>query len=868
MATTFMRTASLRRLASLGLVLLLLPAFVQSGEQLVYHKIQTDASGNIVPWYSPDPARAYDNAVMSVWKFWKDMKSCPNGVKYYLQHQVWRHPEEDGRGLGGDQIAMALSSWNLLYAYSGDRSIVDDMVYMADFALNNGLSSPGAQWPSLPYPYNSSGVHSGKYDGDMRAGPGYLQPDKAASFAAELVVLYKFTGEGRFLKAAINIADTLAAKITPGDGDHSPWPYRVHAMTGQVSLPYTTNYTGALRLFDDLIRLKQGDAARYAAARDTVGAWLKKYPMRTNKWGPFFEDIPGWSDSEINGDTMAMYLLEHQEWDPGWRESAKAILDWSAATFANYTWAKYGVTAINEQTAYLVPGNSHTSRHASVQLLYAEKTGDLANKPQAIRQLNWATYMVGNDGNNRYPYDDVWLTDGYGDYVRHYLRAMAAAPELSPRDRSHLLRSSSVIQKITYTNQSVVYKTFDDASREVLRTSFKPTAVLAGGRALQRLSTAHDLERKEGYVFEADGDPVGVLRVRHDQSGAVEIAAKPEDAPPECLSQNIMVNQNSSTQIRLRVNYEGPNRLTYTLGGPFHGKIMGTPPEVTYTPAEDYLGTDALTFRASDGSHESDPAQITIRVARPNLARSQGAKPFTTEEPRSGASSVEPLQALTDDDLKTGVAASSAKTTPREISVGVTWPSGQNIRQVVLQQGPVTPAGQGAFIKGFRLQITSDGVNWKDTEDAALSPAPYSWISADMTDYVFTFKASIPCRGVRVTGTVTSALRVREFQVFGGPASIHGLKIEYHPQNQTVAEGGKALFGVRASGAALMTYQWQRSKDKGQNWTNIAGATGSYYETPPVRLEADNGTMIRCNVSDGSAEAASNPATLTVTKQQ
>ena len=60
---------------------------------------------------------------------------------------------------------------------------------------------------------------------------------------------------------------------------------------------------------------------------------------------------------------------------------------------------------------------------------------------QAIRRLNWATYMVDNDGKNRYPRDDIWLTDGYGDYVRHYLRSMAAQPELAPDDQNHLLRT-------------------------------------------------------------------------------------------------------------------------------------------------------------------------------------------------------------------------------------------------------------------------------------------------------------------------------------------------------------------------------------------------------------------------------------------
>ena len=72
---------------------------------------------------------------------------------------------------------------------------------------------------------------------------------------------------------------------------------------------------------------------------------------------------------------------------------------------------------INEQTQYPVPGNSHTSRHGAVELLYAEKTGDWSARDAAIRRLTWATYWVDFDGKNRYPGDDIWLTDGYGDFV-------------------------------------------------------------------------------------------------------------------------------------------------------------------------------------------------------------------------------------------------------------------------------------------------------------------------------------------------------------------------------------------------------------------------------------------------------------------
>jgi len=461
-------------------VLLLAPWGAARAEKLGYHDIRTDASSKIVPWYGTTPAQAYDHVIRLLFPFWKDMRKCPNGVPMYMQHQVWKPNEEDPRGLGGDQINMALSSWNLLYGYLGDTSVRDNMTYMADYWLDHGLSAKNDLWGSLPYPYNTV-LHSGTYDGDMRAGKGFLQPDKAASFGAELVGLYKMTGNRKYLDAAIRIAGTLAARVKPGDGDNSPWPFRVHAQTGEVhkavknsktfAATYTSNYTGALLLFDDLIALENGNAAKYAQSRDMVATWLKAYPMKTNKWGPFFEDIAteNWSDTEINADTQAQYILEHPAWDGQWNKDAAAILSWSYQSFANHEWDKFGVVPINEQTAYKVPGNTHTSRHASVELLYCEKTGDLALKDAAIRRLNWATYMVDTDGKNRYPRDDNWLTDGYGDYVRHYLRAMASFPELAPDDQNHLLRTTSVIQRIEYGGDAITYTKFDSVSTERLK---------------------------------------------------------------------------------------------------------------------------------------------------------------------------------------------------------------------------------------------------------------------------------------------------------------------------------------------------------------------------------------------------------------
>ncbi len=471
--------------------LTLSPFAIGNSEKISYHEVRTDPQGKLVPWYGTGPSQAYDHVIRLVWNFWREMKPCSNGVAYYLQHQVWK-PEEDPRGLGGDQISMALSSWALLYNYTGDSKLIENMRYMADYWLAHGLSKASDKWANLPFPYNTQ-QHSGVFDGDMRAGKNFLQPDKAGSFGKELINLYKITGDEKYLRSATTIADSMAEHVTKGDADNSPWPFRVNATTGEVHTVtakgktfragYTTNWTGTLDLFTELQRLGRGNRNGYAKAVSITTDWLKQYPLKTNKWGPFFEDVStqDYSDTEINGDTMAMYLLDHPQFDPNTTKLAGGILDWSDREFANHEFEKWGVTAINEQTAYRVPGNSHTSRHASVELRYCEVTGDNSRKEQAIRRLNWATYMVDTDGKNRYPRDDIWLTDGYGDYVRHYLRAMAAQPELAPSDQNHLLRTSSTIESISYGVDKITYTKFDTRSNERLKLGAWTPARVRGG---------------------------------------------------------------------------------------------------------------------------------------------------------------------------------------------------------------------------------------------------------------------------------------------------------------------------------------------------------------------------------------------------
>jgi hypothetical protein len=525
-----------------------------------YHNIHLNAADKtILPWYSTDAGRSFDFVINKVWDFWYNMRSDKNGLPYYMNHQVWRADFNDRRGIGGDQFSMALSSWNLLYGYTGNEAVKEEMKFIADYYLTHSLSPASAAWPDLPFPYNTL-IYSGIYDGDMVIGRGFTQPDKAGSFALELVKLYKMTTtvsypnitDKIYLDAAIKIANTLAKHVTIGDENNSPLPFKVNATTGvtgrllndsgngkdSLLSSYTTNWSGTMELFLSLIELKAGDSESYRKAFGILLDWMKGYPLKNNKWGPFFEDVPGWSDTQINAVTFAQFMMNHPEYFPDWKQQVKGIFKWVYDILGNKEWEKYGVIVINEQTAYQTPGNSHSSRQGSAEIQYAALSGDKTGLKNAVRQLYWATYMVDDDGKNCYPRDEIWMTDGYGDYVRHYLGAMAFLPELALSSEDHLLSSTSVIQLIEYPqnfnkfrmmegtvaiekNTLIKYRTFDPKSTEIIRLTMKPGAVMVNDKPVNE----NPLAGEEGWSWKPLNTG-GILTLRHLNGNRIMVLGK------------------------------------------------------------------------------------------------------------------------------------------------------------------------------------------------------------------------------------------------------------------------------------------------------------------------------------------------------
>ncbi|MGZ5568291.1 MAG: hypothetical protein ACXWKG_14855, partial [Limisphaerales bacterium] len=61
--------------------------------------------------------------------------------------------------------------------------------------------------------------------------------------------------------------------------------------------------------------------------------------------------------------------------------------------------------------------------------------------------------------------------------------------ELAPLNQNHLLRSTSVIQKIQYDKRAITYSGLDTEATDVLRLNSAPAHITAGGKELRRVET-------------------------------------------------------------------------------------------------------------------------------------------------------------------------------------------------------------------------------------------------------------------------------------------------------------------------------------------------------------------------------------------
>ena len=101
----------------------------------------------------------------------------------------------------------------------------------------------------------------------------------------------------------------------------------------------------------------------------------------------------------------------------------------------------------------------------------------------------------------------------------------------------------------------------------------------------------------------------------------VTIRVTPINDAPVADAQSVPTDEDIAVAITLTASDVDSSSLTYAIvTPPGHGTLSGTPPIVTYTPASNYHGSDSFTFKANDGSVDSAPATVTIKITPVNDA--------------------------------------------------------------------------------------------------------------------------------------------------------------------------------------------------------------------------------------------------------
>jgi hypothetical protein len=454
-------------------------------EAIPFHPVQLDREGKLLPWTS------YDRVIRLAMGFIERVpRDARTGLPWYEQYCCFRHetmqPKDWPHNPAG-LYGMMVETLIRYHAYTGERRWIEIVRQPLDHLIAESTPADYA-WPRVPY---ASADNSGRYRGGSYEGIDGIEPDKIGQAAVGYLRFHQLTGERRYLEAALHCAEVLAAKIRPGDERHSPWPFRVNARSGEVIEEYTSDVLWPIALFDELAALGLRSAAQ-ARARDAAWTWLLRYPLQNMRWKGYFEDVfldpHDCNRDQYTPGELARYLMLHPELDPDWREHVSRLLGWIKETLGDARSKWHGATAIREQRFWMQVASSHTARYASLLAMWSARGGGAAAREEALRCFALATYLAREDGIVIFSIEDrdVWFSDGYFDYVPHFLDGMAALPEMAPPDQDHLLSSSSVILAIDYGRERIRYRASGDHGSELLRLSFTPlrvTAIRGSGEA-------------------------------------------------------------------------------------------------------------------------------------------------------------------------------------------------------------------------------------------------------------------------------------------------------------------------------------------------------------------------------------------------
>jgi autotransporter-associated beta strand protein/VCBS repeat-containing protein len=264
----------------------------------------------------------------------------------------------------------------------------------------------------------------------------------------------------------------------------------------------------------------------------------------------------------------------------------------------------------------------------------------------------------------------------FADGTNHLL---LSGPITSAVGSGHLYKSGTAKLTLsgvnTYTGSTTVAGgtldcTYADSLGEgsmSVGSSGKLGLVFTGTRQIAALSLAGVTQPNGSY-----GSTASPATNKNDTyfTGTGSVTVGPLNTAPVASAQSVSTPEDAAKSITLTATDVDGNPLTYTIIAlPTSGTLSGTAPNLTYTPAANYYGGDSFTFKANDGTLDSNVATVTITVTPVNDAPVAFAQSVSTAEDSAKAI------ALTASDVDSGSVTYSIVTPPANGTLSGTAPN-------------------------------------------------------------------------------------------------------------------------------------------------------------------------------------------------
>src|SRR2546430_1413871 len=150
---------------------------------------------------------------------------------------------------------------------------------------------------------------------------------------------------------------------------------------------------------------------------------------------------------------------------------------------------------------------------------------------------------------------------------------------------------------------------------------------LSGAAPNVTYTPAANYNGSDSFTFKANDATID------SAAATISITVTAVNDAPVANAQSVTTAEDTAKAITLTASDVDGDALTYSIvSGPSHGSLSGAAPNVTYTPAANYNGSDSFTFKANDGTIDSAAATISITVTAVNDAPVANAQSVTTAE--------------------------------------------------------------------------------------------------------------------------------------------------------------------------------------------------------------------------------------------